>query len=1138
MSDSLDAFLDEKPKDDIDSFLDTQADEIDSFLDAPQAEAKTPGLADKILTSVKEGAKLIPGIGGLLVQPEETGDALKKGVLEPLAAPFEAAGELVKKLGRGGDFIPPTSIQRLQGKETPQVPTDIFTESVTGLQGIAAGAVEKVTGGSLADSVEAANKEVERPKTEVSDAIASTLMSVAVADMGLTKLAGTFAKVANPVAQRVAKMVTRSMAEGDRIESLIQAEKAAHAAKAVPVVQQPLAEPFKIQGVAPKVNEAKTAWLKARKLESTLEETQKELDLIIDKGPMGFDLTPQEQRLTQRIVDAKAKHRELLEQIGLEDFAESTKAKNAEILTKIDDVAARRKALQEQIEAPDVPFTPDPKIEQQRAALAQQRLDFENELKSRGGIGGGKVQEKIAKLQAVEEKLAAREEQLRVAYETKQVQAKTKLREKMTNLDLEQKTLSDQMKTVRERNIEQLKTQAEQLNERVNVLEAGFKMQRMAKYGKRMDELKAAQAAAQKELEALGFKSQDVQERFVNLVKGDVEKLHLPETVTQARLAADPKKFPGLKLADEKNVTVGRSLVEGLSQMDDISHIAQATDQPLYVLDKLDEVSGGAARREIKIPLMDATRKHHELMLQMKQRLDGIQKAHGLADEDSKALKLFIEGKAAAPAGREAAFEAAKADLRKFTDDMLDLRNTQRARHNEPLINHREDYIPNMLEQNVADDLGMSAEEARTAMRLKTNDVNVGYDQRRLDLLEESEQMGAFEAVDAYINKTARAVAMSDEVIKLRSLARVATEQKKPNLAKMFTSMADRLTNDSTRTSNLAIEAASGGFIKRALWEPFKDMTGRYAANVIFTLNGAVNQSLGQILYSTYRSPVAAGEAVISGVKSQLVEQILKAAIQPKYRDAAMQFKVVRNLASKPEGEFRLLEITKDKEALRDFLATDKQVDGFFSKVMKSAFNFMNDAMIRGTLNTEYKLLRQQGYTHKEALAAADEIGARVHAIYADVFKPRVASTESPIGFIISPIQTYTFNAFNALKNDVAFAKLPAAAKAAAIGNTYATTVLFNFGIAALTGRESGSAVDFIPFYRALQFGLSGAIQPLRDAAAGNVKGMAESALLLGPTRFGGLQTLRTIKGAHGIVTGESTDPRDLLFGPKPRNQQ
>jgi hypothetical protein len=158
--------------------------------------------------------------------------------------------------------------------------------------------------------------------------------------------------------------------------------------------------------------------------------------------------------------------------------------------------------------------------------------------------------------------------------------------------------------------------------------------------------------------------------------------------------------------------------------------------------------------------------------------------------------------------------------------------------------------------------------------------------------------------------------------------------------------------------------------------------------------------------------------------------------------------------------------------------------------------------------------------------------------IFEDALKPAAISSHHPLLQLAAPLQTAVMNTFNVLKNDVVFAKLTATEKAAAVGRMVATGAVTNAMIALTTGKKPGPP-DAIPFFRLAQLGIGGIFSPAAKLAQGDWSGAAQQALLMTPQmrKLGGLQTLKTIKGAKQLIQGDTIDPRVLIFGPKPKEK-
>lgn len=246
-----------------------------------------------------------------------------------------------------------------------------------------------------------------------------------------------------------------------------------------------------------------------------------------------------------------------------------------------------------------------------------------------------------------------------------------------------------------------------------------------------------------------------------------------------------------------------------------------------------------------------------------------------------------------------------------------------------------------------------------------------------------------------------------------------------------------------------------------------------------------------------------------------LHDQVMKARVNRNYVSFARRYSKATQLADAIDEE-KLL----------------KGLKGVEEKTSTSALQFMNEAMVAGTFNYTLKAALKEGHAFASAVKIADEVAFRANGVYLDVFRPRVISSGSILGKAVAPLSTYVFNAANALSRDVLFSNLSPAQKIGAMGSAIATATAVNAGVGVLTGKHSIDPTDAIPFFSLAKFGISGPLSAAVNLAQGKPGKAAETAFLSTFPKGGGLQMLKTAKGAWNMATGDNQDPRQLISGP------
>jgi hypothetical protein len=853
----------------------------------------------------------------------------------------------------------------------------------------------------------------------------------------------------------------------------------------------------------------------AANLEGRVTKATNALEDFTKNGTDGLSISAREQEWTNRLADMKAEHADLRRQVQVSLFDNNMEPKSKAYVDKLSEMQNKKDALAKQYDE----LTPiGPKEQKILDGIAAKRTSLQNELRDASTANyadqaidrlsssklteanGTPAQAKLDKVQAKMNVLDLIEQKAHQQFQDNFQTQKQSLAQSINKAETDITDLGRTFGSQREKSLIAMRDKANTLEADIAEMEAKYRLHRMDKFNKQKDKLTEIAAYAENDLRNLGFTSKDIQDGFVKFVRGDVAGSRM------------------VNMAKQGNV-ISKDLYDGLVAAPDMSGFEYRVGQFTTNFDQLDKLTKGAWSREIKQDLYNKSIQSYEISNHFLQKVNSLMEKHGLTDADGHTFTRYVEGEISAPPGREAAFAAAKEDMRLVTDEALDLRNARRVQRGEEPIARRDNYITSAQEQSLKDDLYVPAKEAMKSQYAKKKTAEFGFDQHRQDLIPEDMRIGAFDVIKMYTTKTAREVSLSDSVEKLRALAEVAQKSKKPNMANYFNSVADRITGEAFTNAVKGMNTA----ISSPLLSKMMELGGNYAANVVNQIGAGINQINSVMLAS---KDIGVGRAILSvpsGFATELKEQILKATSNPAYESFATENSKV----------LRLVQARETAQALR----TAKKY-GPLASVNDWIFKYFNDSLYKGVFNQSYKAARNSGYAHSVAVKVADAVVEKSQGIFEDALKPAIISSHHPLLQLAAPLQTAVMNTFNVLKNDVVFAKLSGTEKAATVGRMVATGAATNAMIALATGKKT-SAPDAIPFFRMAQLGIGGIFSPLAKLAQGKPGQAVEQALLMTPQMrmAGGLQTMKTVKGAAQLIKGDTIDPRVLIFGPKPKEK-
>jgi hypothetical protein len=605
----------------------------------------------------------------------------------------------------------------------------------------------------------------------------------------------------------------------------------------------------------------------------------------------------------------------------------------------------------------------------------------------------------------------------------------------------------------------------------------------------------------------------------------------------EARLVSPQAKI--VAITTERGTPLSQDLINVVKEGKDITQAQKAFGNLNFLADKVDRATAGPFRSHVLDPIEQGVVRQATESAQAIDAATELLSKLKIKPAESKDLLAFIEKRSAAPPGKEAAYAQMRDFYRKQYDDLLreqNAVNTDLSRNMTPAqreaaglnpIVKRDDFVHHMRDMNIADDLGAAADQVNSATGfIKRRVPGRGFDKPRFDAIPEEMLSGAIEAFESYVFKAKRFKHNARNADRLRELAKQAREANKPKLSANLDNLADRVTGEAVAKSVKGAGIGTGGALTPEIMRVIGKAGGRFADNVILGNIGAgVAQVGAQMIGSIYTGAGRALSAIPGGLGTNLWDKIMKAAVNPSYRSFARTNSKTVQLYERAVAKSAITAAGPVKQAFVNF------------------FNYINDSMVIGTFNQGYKAARQSGFSHAQAVKTADQVARRAQAVYVDIFRPAVISKSSALGRIILPFQTYVFNTLDVLKNDIRFAPLTAAQKAAAVGQMAATGVMLNLGLKAITGRTKIDVRDVIPAFRVAEMGLSGpflaAALPVQAAGQllqGRVgkagSKIAQATALFGlPT--GGLQALKTAKGAKAILGGQTDKPvRSLIFGP------
>lgn len=585
---------------------------------------------------------------------------------------------------------------------------------------------------------------------------------------------------------------------------------------------------------------------------------------------------------------------------------------------------------------------------------------------------------------------------------------------------------------------------------------------------------------------------------------------------------------------------IEKELVEGLLRTPDTGVQAAYVRAPMqgmtFLADTLDKTTNGGFSRYVLKPMLESESKFDAIVTKSLEENAAVYGKHGIGPEQDTAFRLFREGKAAAPKGMEESFAKASEEYTALVKNRMEAYNVAAEKIGMPKIDPKgitsEEYVFHTKKMNAFFDLnaGDVRDIPKDAMFIRHNDPIFHSYKRRFDAIPEEQLAGAFEALDKYSMNIARVEAYGPMANKFRALARASTDMGKTSYAEQFNAIADRLTGDAANASGTGLQKATGGLAKPGLVNRLSSIVGVFAKNAVNSASAALGNMGSSVISAMYMGPRRATATIVEGMTKDLFEHAYKATVDPSYMLLARKYSKVLPI----HGYERPLNF------LQRNASTGEKLARLYQDVPKAVFSYMNDSMNIGTWNQAFKAARKSGYNFEASTGIADNLVMRTQAIYRDAFRPSVLSSSSKLGQIMAPLNTYIFNAANAITQDVLAGNLTLGEKVQAVAAAWTAGFFTNLMTDALAGKKKVDPGDFVPLWQPLKYGF-GAFgvmtkQIPRDIKGGHyVRASVKAAAMLSP--YGSAQIPQTIAGIESIAQGQTTglldSTRAVVFGPQ-----
>lgn len=615
----------------------------------------------------------------------------------------------------------------------------------------------------------------------------------------------------------------------------------------------------------------------------------------------------------------------------------------------------------------------------------------------------------------------------------------------------------------------------------------------------------------------------ETEAKILELTQGAKQKLATQQAEVGEKIGALSN------VAKEALPPLEPELAAAIQSGKDTSLLKRSSQNLTFLADDLDRPSNGAFSRYVMEPLMQGEQAFDSEKTRISQLVESFKKM-GITKEEDTAFRLFIEGKAAAPVGREKIFTEAKAAYNAATAEGMKEWNEVA-----PLIGMKpitssvspDEYVHHAQNFNALYDLmgGSIREVPENLMFAKATDPVANFIKQRFNGMPESMLMGAVESLEKYKTNIARIKAYGSIGQKFRSMAQLAEGSGKVRLGKQLGGIADDLLGTSSVKQAAATDVATGGLLEPTSKNAVLGLVSKYSQAMVRSASAAIGNLGGAITASIYTGPGRAITGTFEGLfKGSSVAQAIGKAMNPEYQLMYDKYSQVGKL----HGFVEPLRFGDKAPNL-----VERTTDAFFS--------YMNRAANVGAWNQGLKAALSDGHDLTTSVKIADQVLMRSQAVYRSEFRP--AFLRADMGKLLTPMSTYVFNAANALGQDVLFNKMSTIQKAQVLAYMAVTGWATNMETLAIAGKEKVDAGDFVPGLRSLRMGvlspIAAPVKAMDDLRKGDV---VKAAVGMAPVFGVPKQVGDTVKGV--MDAPEALKKRGLLsalrgtvFGPPPKRK-
>jgi hypothetical protein len=382
----------------------------------------------------------------------------------------------------------------------------------------------------------------------------------------------------------------------------------------------------------------------------------------------------------------KAEHADLRRQIQAHLFENNLEPKSKEFLTKLEELKMKKEQLANQYDtAPLI----GPKEQDLLNKLQDKRTALENELRSASSKQYAsdavdnafkkpldqKVAGKVTEVQQKLNVLDLIEQKAHKEFETKLANTKSRLAQGINKTEADISDLGRGFGSKKEQTLIAMRDKAQGLETQISQLEARYRVNRFEKFNRMRGQAdRDCGVCRERSAQPRVHRLKTFRDGFVKFVRGE------------------PAGSKVVSAAEKGNV-ISKDLYDGLVAAPDISGFNADMGQFTTNFDDLETMTKGAFSREVKQDLYNKSIQSYEISNHFLEKVNGLMEKHGLTDADGHTFTRYVEGEIQAPPGREAAFAAAKEDMRQITDEALDLRNARRVQRGEQPIPRRDNYI-------------------------------------------------------------------------------------------------------------------------------------------------------------------------------------------------------------------------------------------------------------------------------------------------------------------------------------------------------------------------------------------------------------------------------------------------------------